>query len=173
MYRSRSQHFALRSQDPCCILLAMVAFASQHTLTILVEPLASAYGLAKHRDGRWEWAIAPGVSPSPRYQHAAVFVNARLHVSGGALGGGRMVEDSSSIAEVKDVLAASMCLGVFPTRSNVSLLPQCSRFPSSVSFSTGGNGVINLGSSFGITMEWVSGFAVFGSICTCFVVGVY
>ncbi|KAJ0020705.1 hypothetical protein Pint_31651 [Pistacia integerrima] len=37
-------------------------------------PLASAYGLAKHRDGRWEWAIAPGVSPSPRYQHAAVFV---------------------------------------------------------------------------------------------------
>ncbi|KAJ8446152.1 hypothetical protein Cgig2_015923 [Carnegiea gigantea] len=35
-------------------------------------PLASAYGLAKHRDGRWEWAIAPGVSPSPRYQHAAV-----------------------------------------------------------------------------------------------------
>lgn len=34
--------------------------------------MASAYGLAKHRDGRWEWAIAPGVSPSPRYQHAAV-----------------------------------------------------------------------------------------------------
>ncbi|RWW83314.1 hypothetical protein BHE74_00008183 [Ensete ventricosum] len=75
-------------------------------------PLSSAYGLAKHRDGRWEWAIAPGVSPSPRYQHAAVglafrfsllffvFVNARLHVSGGALGGGRMVEDSSSIAGV-------------------------------------------------------------------------
>jgi hypothetical protein len=27
-------------------------------------------------------------------------VNARLHVSGGALGGGRMVEDSSSIAGV-------------------------------------------------------------------------
>ncbi|KAJ6691601.1 SERINE/THREONINE-PROTEIN PHOSPHATASE [Salix purpurea] len=47
-------------------------------------PLASAYGLAKHRDGRWEWAIAPGVSPSSRYQHAAVFVNARLHVSGGS-----------------------------------------------------------------------------------------
>ena len=69
--------------------------------------------------------MAPGISPSPRYQHAAVresfgyhqiqlqpFVhlrltvvifhfrslNARLHVSGGALGGGRMVEDSSSVA---------------------------------------------------------------------------
>ncbi|XP_072951204.1 serine/threonine-protein phosphatase BSL2 homolog isoform X1 [Typha angustifolia] len=71
-------------------------------------PLSSAYGLAKHRDGRWEWAMAPGVSPSPRYQHAAVFVNARLHVSGGALGGGRMVEDSSSIA-VLDTAAGVWC----------------------------------------------------------------
>ncbi|KAG7023796.1 Serine/threonine-protein phosphatase BSL2 [Cucurbita argyrosperma subsp. argyrosperma] len=71
-------------------------------------PLASAYGLAKHRDGRWEWAIAPGVSPSARYQHAAIFVNARLHVSGGALGGGRMVEDSSSIA-VLDTAAGIWC----------------------------------------------------------------
>lgn len=71
-------------------------------------PLASAYGLAKHRDGRWEWAIAPGVSPSPRYQHAAVFVNARLHLSGGALGGGRMVEDSSSVA-VLDTAAGVWC----------------------------------------------------------------
>ncbi|KAH9610816.1 hypothetical protein KSS87_006788, partial [Heliosperma pusillum] len=71
-------------------------------------PLASAYGLAKHRDGRWEWAIAPGVSPSSRYQHAAVFVNARLHVSGGALGGGRMVEDSSSVA-VLDTAAGVWC----------------------------------------------------------------
>ncbi|KAL1201879.1 Serine/threonine-protein phosphatase BSL2 [Cardamine amara subsp. amara] len=71
-------------------------------------PLASAYGLAKHRDGRWEWAIAPGVSPSARYQHAAVFVNARLHVSGGALGGGRMVEDSSSVA-VLDTAAGVWC----------------------------------------------------------------
>ncbi|KAI3797869.1 hypothetical protein L1987_33133 [Smallanthus sonchifolius] len=71
-------------------------------------PLASAYGLAKHRDGRWEWAIAPGVSPSSRYQHAAVFVNARLHVSGGALGGGRMVEDSSNVA-VLDTAAGVWC----------------------------------------------------------------
>ncbi|XP_031400292.1 serine/threonine-protein phosphatase BSL3-like isoform X3 [Punica granatum] len=71
-------------------------------------PLSSAYGLARHRDGRWEWAIAPGISPSPRYQHAAVFVNARLHVSGGALGGGRMVEDSSSVA-VLDTAAGVWC----------------------------------------------------------------
>ena len=63
-------------------------------------PLASAYGLARDRDGRWAWAIALGVSPSPKYQHAAVFVHAQLHVSGGALGDGHMVEDRSSIAEV-------------------------------------------------------------------------
>ncbi|CAL5400296.1 unnamed protein product [Camellia sinensis] len=70
--------------------------------------MKSAYGLAKHRDGRWEWAIAPGVSPFPRYQHVAVFVNARLHVSGGALGGGRMVEDSSSVV-VLDTTAGVWC----------------------------------------------------------------
>ncbi|XP_034703107.1 serine/threonine-protein phosphatase BSL3-like isoform X2 [Vitis riparia] len=71
-------------------------------------PLASAYGLARDRDGHWAWAIALGVSPSPRYQHAAVFVHAQLHVSGGALGGGRMVEDRSSIA-VLDTAAGVWC----------------------------------------------------------------
>lgn len=71
-------------------------------------PLASAYGLAKHRDDHWAWAIAPGVSPSPRYQHAAVFVSARLHVSGGALGGGRMVEDASNVA-VLDTAVGVWC----------------------------------------------------------------
>ncbi|XP_043718690.1 serine/threonine-protein phosphatase BSL3 [Telopea speciosissima] len=85
-------------------------------------PLASAYGLAKHRDGRWEWAIAPGVSPSPRYQHAAVFVNARLHVSGGALGGGRMVEDSSSVA-VLDTAA-----GVWCDTKGVVTIPRTGRY---------------------------------------------
>ena len=25
-------------------------------------PLGDAYGLARHRDGRWEWAAAPGTS---------------------------------------------------------------------------------------------------------------
>ena len=39
---------------------------------LTLQPLDSAYGLAKHRDGRWEWAVAPGISPSPRYEHAAV-----------------------------------------------------------------------------------------------------
>ncbi|CAL5390248.1 unnamed protein product [Camellia sinensis] len=37
-----------------------------------------------------------------------VFVNARLHVSGGALGGGRMVEDSSSVA-ILDTAAGVWC----------------------------------------------------------------
>lgn len=60
-------------------------------------PLGDAYGLARHRDGRWEWAVAPGQMPTPRYQHSAVFVQAKLHVSGGAIGGGRMVDESSSI----------------------------------------------------------------------------
>lgn len=36
------------------------------------QPLADAYGLLMHRNGQWEWTLAPGVSPSPRYEHAAV-----------------------------------------------------------------------------------------------------
>ncbi|KDO87442.1 hypothetical protein CISIN_1g002713mg [Citrus sinensis] len=61
-------------------------------------PLADAYGLLMHRNGQWEWTLAPGVAPSPRYQHAAVFVGARLHVTGGALRGGRAIEGEAAVA---------------------------------------------------------------------------
>ncbi|KAF7804799.1 serine/threonine-protein phosphatase BSL1 [Senna tora] len=61
-------------------------------------PLGDAYGLLMHRNGQWEWTLAPGVSPSPRYQHAAVFVGARLHVTGGVVKGGRAVEGEAAIA---------------------------------------------------------------------------
>ncbi|KAK8702179.1 hypothetical protein V6N13_020546 [Hibiscus sabdariffa] len=61
-------------------------------------PMADAYGLFMHRNGQWEWTLAPGVCPSPRYQHAAVFVGERLHVTGGVLRGGRAVEGEASIA---------------------------------------------------------------------------
>lgn len=42
----------------------------------------------------------------PRYQHGAVFVNARLHISGGAVGGGRMVEDSASVVTLDTAAGA-------------------------------------------------------------------
>jgi hypothetical protein len=58
-------------------------------------PLADAFGFARHRDGRWEWHAAPGSMPAGRYQHGAVFVGTRLHISGGAVGGGRMVSPPS------------------------------------------------------------------------------
>ncbi|GMH40175.1 hypothetical protein BSKO_08079 [Bryopsis sp. KO-2023] len=71
-------------------------------------PLGDAYGFARHRDGRWEWAAAPGMMPTARYQHAAVFVGPRLHITGGAVGGGRMVEESSSVVSL-DTSAGSWC----------------------------------------------------------------
>ncbi|KAM0824873.1 hypothetical protein ACQ4PT_069919 [Festuca glaucescens] len=61
-------------------------------------PLSDAYGLLMHTNGQWEWTLAPGISPSPRYQHAAVFVGARLHVTGGVLRGGRAIEGEGAIA---------------------------------------------------------------------------
>lgn len=59
-------------------------------------PLGDAYGFARHRDGRWEWHAAPGAMPTGRYQHGAIFVGNRLHISGGAVGGGRMVDEATS-----------------------------------------------------------------------------
>jgi len=57
----------------CCgWIISSYTFLRIFVYHLCLQPLASAYGLAKHRDGRWEWAIAPGVSPSSRYQHAAV-----------------------------------------------------------------------------------------------------
>ncbi|KAL3517510.1 hypothetical protein ACH5RR_020099 [Cinchona calisaya] len=61
-------------------------------------PLGDAYGLLVHRNGQWEWTLAPGVSPSSRYQHASVFVGARLHVTGGVLRGGRAVDGEAAVA---------------------------------------------------------------------------
>ena len=72
-------------------------------------PLDDAFGLARHRDGRWEWAAAPGTMPGARYQHGAVFVGARLHVSGGAVGGGKLVDDGSAVA-VLDTAAGVWCV---------------------------------------------------------------
>ncbi|KAK9055802.1 hypothetical protein SSX86_026887 [Deinandra increscens subsp. villosa] len=61
-------------------------------------PLADAYGLLMHKNGQWEWTLVPGVSPSSRYQHAAVIVGTRLHVTGGALKGGRVVDGEAAVA---------------------------------------------------------------------------
>lgn len=67
-------------------------------------PMGDAFGFARHRDGRWEWHAAPGAMPTGRYQHGAIFVGNRLHVSGGAVGGGRMVR-------VLRVLRLALCVG--------------------------------------------------------------
>jgi hypothetical protein len=51
--------------------------------------------------------------PTARYQHGAVFVGARLHISGGAVGGGRMVDDASSIVAL-DTAAGTWCTQAEP-----------------------------------------------------------
>lgn len=85
-------------------------------------PLDDAYGLLLHTNGRWEWTLAPGISPSPRYQHAAVFVGARLHVTGGVLRGGRAIEGEGSVA-VLDTAA-----GVWLDRTGVVSSSRLSKY---------------------------------------------
>ncbi|KAF5180747.1 Serine/threonine-protein phosphatase BSL1 [Thalictrum thalictroides] len=87
-------------------------------------PLSDAYGLLMHRNGQWEWTLAPGVSPSPRYEHAAVFVGPRLHVTGGALRGGRAIEGEAAIA-VLDTAA-----GVWLDRNGIVTSSRTTKAPS-------------------------------------------
>ena len=50
------------------------------------KALNDSYGLRKHRDGRWDWVMAPYKSetkPTGRYQHSAVFVGSVMLVVGG------------------------------------------------------------------------------------------
>ncbi|KAG5060152.1 Serine/threonine-protein phosphatase BSL3 [Glycine soja] len=55
-----------------------------------------------------------------------VFVNARVHVSGGALGGGRMVEDTSSVV-VLDIV-----VGVWCDTKSVVTSPRTGRYSADV-----------------------------------------
>ncbi|CAM8979401.1 unnamed protein product [Rhodiola kirilowii] len=89
--------------QPCARMYATASARSDGMLLlcggrdIYGTPLADAYGLLMHRNGHWEWTVAPGVAPTPRYQHAAVFVGTRLHAIGGALRG-RAIKGEGAIA---------------------------------------------------------------------------
>ncbi|EFJ35248.1 hypothetical protein SELMODRAFT_438528 [Selaginella moellendorffii] len=61
-------------------------------------PVPGIYRLVRNQIGHWHWDRLPGTSPSPRYQHAAAFADARFHISGGAQGRGHIVDDASSFA---------------------------------------------------------------------------
>lgn len=52
--------------------------------------------------------FAAGLMPVARYQHSAVFVGARLHISGGAVGGGKMVDEEHAVV-VLDTGAGVWC----------------------------------------------------------------
>lgn len=70
------------------------------------RPLSGTFGLVRHRDGRWEWAEAPGQALTPRYQNTCAFTGSRLYVTGGTLGSGRMVDESLSVAVLDTAIGA-------------------------------------------------------------------
>jgi hypothetical protein len=57
--------------------LVRIEQLSAHLLSHLRIEFAQAdvFGLARHRDGRWEWAAAPVVAPTPRYQVRVTLVH--------------------------------------------------------------------------------------------------
>lgn len=104
-YPMPSHHLHTESNPTNRFLRRMYATAAARSDGLLLlcggrdtggTPLGDAYGFARHRDGRWEWHSAPGAMPTGRYQHGAIFVGNRLHISGGAVGGGRMVSSEVS-----------------------------------------------------------------------------
>nr|VDD44527.1 unnamed protein product [Brassica oleracea] len=58
--------------------------------TYKLEPLSSS--------GFWVWTRSPHLDLSKRYQHAAIFVNLRLHVFGGALSNTRLVDAEEAVS---------------------------------------------------------------------------
>ena len=68
----QSRNMTMMNSDCCESVYLSWKIGTYYMLFMFVQPLDSAYGLSKHRDGRWEWEVTPGISPSPRYQHAAV-----------------------------------------------------------------------------------------------------
>lgn len=65
----------------------MVIFGGRGTTQ---SALGDAWGLRRHRDGRWDWVKAPskkeGTKPTPRYQHTSFFINSLMVVVGGRRG---------------------------------------------------------------------------------------
>ncbi|KAL0722885.1 hypothetical protein Bca4012_037484 [Brassica carinata] len=62
-------------------------------------PLGDAYKLEQlSSSGLWVWTLSPGLDLSKRYQHAAVFVNIRLHVIGGMLSNNCLVDAEKAIS---------------------------------------------------------------------------
>jgi protein phosphatase len=51
------------------------------------DALNDAWGLRKHRDGRWDWVQAPyhhnGIRPKARYQHSGLFLGSLMFIIGG------------------------------------------------------------------------------------------
>ncbi|KAG2328392.1 hypothetical protein Bca52824_011120 [Brassica carinata] len=65
----------------------------------LLKPLGDAYKLEQlSSSGLWVWTLSPGLDLSKRYQHAAVFVNIRLHVIGGMLSNNCLVDAEKAIS---------------------------------------------------------------------------
>ncbi|KAJ4896619.1 Serine/threonine-protein phosphatase BSU1 [Raphanus sativus] len=62
-------------------------------------PLGDAYRLESlSSSGFWVWTRSPGLDLSKRYQHAAVFLNPRLHVIGGVLSNTRQVDAEKAVS---------------------------------------------------------------------------
>jgi hypothetical protein len=69
---SSSLEYELKVLKCIICFLSVLSDETYLMITACLQPLSDAYGLLMHTNGQWEWTLAPGISPSSRYQHAAV-----------------------------------------------------------------------------------------------------
>lgn len=121
MQLRRNRFATLTVYTDCCTRRMYATAAARSDGLLLVcggrdvagTPLDDAYGFARHRDGTWESYSAPKPMASGRYQHAAIFVGSRLHVTGGAVGGGKMVRSKNSRLRVATAITSPRVIQAF------------------------------------------------------------
>lgn len=68
-------------EGPACGM--MVIFGGRTTTN---QSLRDVWGLRQHRNGQWDWVVAPvkkGAMPDARFQHTALFIKTRMFIVGG------------------------------------------------------------------------------------------
>lgn len=91
------QQLETNGESPCVRVYHSAALCSTGSATGMMvifggrtgdgSALQDAWGLRRHRDGRWDWVKAPykpnGLEPIKRYQHSTAFIGSLMLVFGG------------------------------------------------------------------------------------------
>ncbi|XP_019094983.1 PREDICTED: serine/threonine-protein phosphatase BSU1-like [Camelina sativa] len=101
--------------------------------------LGDTYALEMESIDQCGWTVVPGVAPSPRYQHTAVFEGTRMHVFGGVLNEDSLIDGEPIVAvldtdtgEWLDVTPPETSASGSKRRNQYQLMQRCHHAAASV-----------------------------------------